>query len=277
VAQPGQAATRLAANADLAVVDGGPLALGLGGSPNLLVVAPPPASGAGIGAAVGAPHLTDQNPHSTLLRDVDLRSLVLYSGVRAALPPWAHADLQGSAGPLLYSGRAGGQRVAVLLIDPVEHGDAGSGRTGSNLSTLEAFPILVRNAVEALTPAPPAAADAGEALPVSLVRRRPVWLQPPAGRALALDTAGVVAVVPPLSSGLYSLHGGTTGQLAVNVVVPQDPLAEGPLAQGVAPPERPAATADARVPASPAQLWPLLIVLLLVLLGGEWWSYVRRT
>jgi hypothetical protein len=255
-----------AARADLTIVDAGMDAQPPG---NLLLVEPPP----GHDTPVAASHLTAEDARSPLLRGVDLSSLVIYSAPRAALPTWAHAALAGDTGPLLYSGVTGGRRMAVLLLDPRAHLRADGGNTGSNLATLIAFPLLLRNVVEALAPTPPSAATAGQPAAVPLAHRGTMWLRPAAAGIHA--TPGELAVLPALRPGLYTLDGSAAGHIAVDPPVPQDPL--GPRDLALLAPAPSAPLPAAAIAVVPWDAWPVAIVLVLLLLSGEWWYYTQRT
>jgi hypothetical protein len=278
---PGDPAVRdRARHADLTVVDGADPD-GLPG--NLLVVNPPQGTElVGKEDTVGGVGVTAQDTQSPLLRGVDLSSLVIGTAARVRPPPWAHVDVQGTAGPLLFDGVTGGRRVAVLPLDPQMRTSAQGSResiTGSNLSTLLAFPILLQNAVGALVPDAPAGAVAGQVAAEPTMGRGAVWLRrSPDGRAVALPVAGHLVALPALRPGLYTLGGDedAAGTLAVNAPVPGDPLAAEDTGGASAPaPAAPTLATPARI--APWALWTPVILLALLVVSGEWWYYVRRT
>lgn len=215
-----------------------------------------------------------------LVKGIDLNSLVVSSATRARLPAWAHADVEGDSGPLLFSGTIGGRRVAVLLFDP----RATAQTNASNLDTLLAFPALLENVVQMLAPAPALEAPAGSIAPVPVARQGPAWLQPLAGagsvhsQALTLPSSGDLAALPVLRPGLYSFGGGPGGAprpIAVNAAVPGDlAAAAAPVAPQQAPPA-PIVLSPSSI--TPWEGWAGLALLALVVLSGEWWYYVRRT
>jgi hypothetical protein len=262
-----------ARRADLTVVDGGTV----DGTPGNLLAVHPTGAGTLLGTitTVRAPTLGMVDTASPLLSGVDLSSLVLYTASTTRLPPWAHLDVASSAGPLLFDGTTDGRRVAALLVDPRLITDTEGEPMGSNLSALLAFPTLIQNAVQALTPAATATVPAG------LVRAEPATtgvttrLSGPSGRATSLAAAGSIVALPALPPGSYALRGGVMGPLAVNAPVPQD--------TGTPPQDIPASDLLAArvVPAAGGavswECWTPVLLLAVFLLSVEWWYYTRRT
>jgi len=284
----------VAARADLTVLDEtGPDVAPPG---NLLFVNPnlSPSNGAGnalfgatgSGTAV-APAVTGTDRESPLLRNVDLGSLVVSAATRVALPGWARADIAGDGGPLLFSGATGGRRVAVLTFDP----RPGAATNSSNLDTLLAFPALLQNVVQALAPAAPASATAGQVAPLPLARQGAATLAFTGGATTTLPSSGDLAALPALRPGLYNVGGVAGGRpgpsersgegsvpmggaIAVNASLSDDAgLATSPAAA----PTGGLPTATVAIPPTPWEGWAIFTVLALLLLGGEWWYYVRRT
>lgn len=213
-------------------------------------------------------------PQPDLLRGVDLSSLVISSASTARLPGWAHVDIEGDTGPLLFSGITGGRRVAVLLFDP----RATAATNASNLDTLLAFPALIANAVETLAPAPPVSAPSGETAALAVSRQGLAWIEPLRGGArLSLPSSGDFAALPALRPGLYTT-GGALGlnpqPIAVNAPVPGDTLSAADTPAAAAP-SAPVVLAPSLV--APWEGWAGLALLALIALSGEWWYYVRRT
>ena len=267
------AITAQARRADLTVVEGAS-ADGIPG--NLLVIDSSAARSTLLGALtpVHTPAVTAINSASPLLRGVDLSSLVLYTAATTSLPTWAHTDVSSSAGPLLFDGTTGGREVAVLLIDPQIHTGAHGVRTGSNLSTLLAFPALLQNAVEALGPTPPVNIAAGQVAAEPARTGESAWIHWAPGQTTPLPTSGAIAAIPALPPGSYTLSGGVTGAVTANAPVPADPLSQQvllpvalPVTHLLVPP----------VTAAPWEIWPLVILLVLLVLCGEWWYYTCRT
>ncbi len=269
----------VARRVDLVVLDGtGPDILPPG---NLLFVNP--TAGTALFDTVGsgetiAPVVTGLDRASPLLRNVDLGSLIVSAAARVALPGWARAVIAGDGGPLLFSGVTGGRRVAVLTFDPRPAAAANS----SNLDTLLAFPALLQNIAQALAPAPPGSATAGRPGTIPLARRDAATLAGGAGAAAALPSAGDLAALPALRPGLYDVTGAAGGgksAIAVNAEGPGADTsgAEGLGADAAVAPAPPAVLPAVPVPSTPWEGWTLGAVLALLLLGGEWWYYVRHT
>ncbi len=210
-----------------------------------------------------------------LLAGVDLSSLVVSSASGASLPSWAHADIEGDSGPLLFSGITDGRRVAVLLFDP----RTTSSTNASNLDTLLAFPTLLRNALQVLAPPIPLSAPAGAVVPIAVARQATAWIEPVVGSggATSLDSSGDMAALPPLRPGLYAVGGGAgdaAQQIAANAQAPGE--ASLPSNQQPAPaPSAPVVLAPGAI--TPWEGWAVAALLALLILSGEWWYYVRRT
>jgi hypothetical protein len=210
-----------------------------------------------------------------LLAGVDLSSLVVSSASRTDLPSWAHADIEGDGGPLLYSGITDGRRVAVLLFDP----RTTASTNASNLDTLLAFPTLLRNALQVLAPPIPLSAPAGAVVPIAVARQAAAWIEPATGNggATPLDSSGDMAAVPPLRPGLYAVGGGAgdaSRQIAANAQAPGEALS----GSNQPPPPAPSAPVVLALGAiTPWEWWAVAALLALIVLSGEWWYYVRRT
>ena len=268
---------------------------------NLLVINPTSSSALfTLSGTAAAPGVTAVRAGDPLLSGVDLSSLVVSSATKVRLPGWATVDVAGDAGPLLFSGTTGGRRVAVLLFDP----RTTVGANASNLATLLAFPALLQNAVRVLAPAPPSALVAGQAAPLPVARQGVAWLQPAHGHRVVLPSSGDLAALPALRPGMYSVGGGAggaAGRIAVNAAVPGDPSAPQDVSTAAPAPGAPMCPAGTACPpgqggqaaAQPHALpgpiayaptvvppwegWAVFALLVLLLLSGEWWYYVRRT
>jgi len=77
-----------------------------------------------------------------LLVGVDIAPLNVQQLERATTPTWAAAAVAAEDTPLILHGRMGDQRAVVFAFDPNK----------SNLPHLAAFPVLMANAVDWLTP-----------------------------------------------------------------------------------------------------------------------------
>jgi hypothetical protein len=108
----------------------------------LLLVEPPPPLVTPVGAPrpARAAELDRANP---LLRGLDIAPLSALRATPIRPPDWASFDVVDVEGaPLLLHGVLDGQRVAIFAFDP----------SSSNLPQLAAFPLLVTNLVDWLTP-----------------------------------------------------------------------------------------------------------------------------
>lgn len=244
----------------------------------LLVVNPQGGDAAlGLDGSVVPASLARIDRDSPYLQGVDLSSLVLTTASRAMKPSWARADIEGAYGPLLYHGLLGARRVAVLSIDPRATGAFSPAlpTTGnaSNLATLLAFPALLDNAVNVLTPSPTTAVDAGTAsLGVGAGSRRTLLRLVSGGSAQTLPRAGGDIILPALMPGAYTMTGADdTTLLAASVAIPGD-RASAPV-RSVAPEVR---TLLKPSTVEPFDLWAILAVALLLLLLGEWLYDARR-
>jgi Ca-activated chloride channel homolog len=86
-----------------------------------------------------------------LLRGLDIAPLSIQQMELASTPAWAAASVNAADTPLILHGRLGDQRAVVFAFDP----------TRSNLPHLAAFPLLMANAVDWLTPGREAILHAG--------------------------------------------------------------------------------------------------------------------
>ena len=229
-------------------------------------------------AGAGSGSLASSGAPANLLQGVDLDSLVVSSAGVARLPSWAHVDVEGDAGPLLFSGITGGRRVAMLMFDP----RASSDTNASNLDTLLAFPTLLENVVDVLAPAPSSDVTAGRITAVPVSRQGATWLVGTASGVHAssprpVPSSGDLAALPALQPGIYRLGGGpgdTALPLVASAAVPADDAASAPPDEQ-APPGGPIVLAPSVL--TPWEGWAAIALLALALLSGEWWYYVRHT
>lgn len=190
-----------------------------------------------------------------LVAGLDLNGLAT-TGQSLETPSWATVAVGGPRGPLILHGVQNGQPTAILAFD------AGHGAFSGDL----AFPLLVSRLVQWLEPQPPAGVAVGAR----------IWLPPDVqsvrdpGNAI-LSGPLVTAAAP----GIYRVAAASGGLL------PGDPLFAAAQA-GPGDSGQEAVGIPAWVPSAPGgtftlALWPLLILLALVALGGEWWFYAHKT
>ena len=187
------------------------------------------------------------------------------------VPTWANSLLESPEGTLLAAGHESGRPVAVFGFDIHE----------SDLPLRIGFPVLMQNLLAWLVPPAPTATrvSAGESLPLAL---------DPLATAATVTTPDerVARVAPPLPAapwtdtalpGVYTLTQTLSGGgERVSAFVVAVPAGESGAGEGIAP----AATArqgagGGRPPLR--EVWPWLAALALLLLGAEWWVFVRGT
>jgi hypothetical protein len=91
------------------------------------------------------------DPEDPLLLGIDIAPLNVQQLERATIPAWAASSVAAEDTPLIMHGRLGDQRVVMFAFDPNK----------SNLPHLAAFPLLMANAVDWLTPGREAVLHAG--------------------------------------------------------------------------------------------------------------------
>ena len=82
------------------------------------------------------------DPEDPLLLGLDIAPLSVQQLERAAIPAWAASAVGAEDTPLIMHGRLGDQRAVMFAFDPNK----------SNLPHLAAFPLLMANAIDWLTP-----------------------------------------------------------------------------------------------------------------------------
>jgi hypothetical protein len=222
----------------------------------LLVVNPPqdnaliPVQAANVFLPVNS--IDDADP---LVAGLDLYGLAT-NGQSLQAPAWAHIAVGGSRGPLILDGEQNGERTAVLAFD------AGHSSFAGDL----AFPLLISRLVRWLVPTPPAAVTIGAQ----------VWLPPDVQTvrdpANAILTGPLVTATTP---GVYRVATGSGGLLPGDPLFAVAPAVPGQTSQGTI--RIPPWTPPSVVGTIPLALWPILILLALVALSGEWWFYARKT
>ncbi|HEV7661913.1 MAG TPA: BatA and WFA domain-containing protein [Chloroflexota bacterium] len=82
------------------------------------------------------------DPQDPLLKGLDIAPLNVQQLERAVAPAWAASSVDAEDTPLILHGRLGDQRAVIFTFDPSK----------SNLPHLAAFPLLMANTVDWLTP-----------------------------------------------------------------------------------------------------------------------------
>jgi VWA domain-containing protein/aerotolerance regulator-like protein len=110
---------------------------------NLLVVNPPDRGPYRTTGSVTRPKVTSWDRQDPILSFVDLRDLNISRASKLDMPRWAKPLITAGDGtPLMVAGQDGDRRVAILPFDLQQ----------SNLWTMSAFPILMSNIVNYLSP-----------------------------------------------------------------------------------------------------------------------------
>jgi Ca-activated chloride channel homolog len=91
------------------------------------------------------------DPDDPLLRGLDIAPLNVQQLERAVVPTWAASSADAEDSPLILHGRLNNSRLVILTFDPSK----------SNLPHLAAFPLLMSNTVDWLTPGREAILHAG--------------------------------------------------------------------------------------------------------------------
>jgi Ca-activated chloride channel homolog len=110
-----------------------------------LILVDPPDGGSLLGRVDMLPRVrraVSFDPHDPLLLGLDIAPLVVQQVQPAATPVWAAASVSAEDTPLIVHGRTGDQRAVIFTFDV----------NRSNLPHLAAFPLLMTNVVDWLTP-----------------------------------------------------------------------------------------------------------------------------
>lgn len=201
-----------------------------------------------------------------LLRFVDLSEVAILEAVATELPAWARPVIRdaNSDVPLLWIGETEGRRIALLAFDLHK----------SDLVLRVAFPVLLANLVDALTPGlgsgVPASVRVGQ--PVSIPvppNAEDVRLTTPDGNTGTLRVAGGTVVFTAEEAGIYTLATGDGPDLhvAANLFSPQEsnvaPIPEPAFGSG-------AEEGAAEMQESRREFWPWLIAAGIFVLLVEW-------
>ena len=235
----------------------------------VLVVAPP--EGPGLLTA-RAPITVQPLPASTaasLLVDVDLTHVNLGRAAPLEVPDWLTpvlADEQGLT--LIWHGATEGTRVVVFAF----------GLERGNLARRTAFPVLVANAVAEVAPAPlPDAVAVGQAVELPPAHRMPfLTIVAPGGAEHRFGGERASLFTETFEPGLYRLVGRTVsgqdwrGGFGVNAGSATESdlrVSDQPALNAIAQAGTPAA-----LPGNPPwELWPWLVLAVLVVMVAEAW------
>jgi aerotolerance regulator-like protein len=191
-------------------------------TPNLLLVDPPRFPGAAAPKVLIDTGVSNEDAGSTLLVGVDLTSLDIpyRAGEELVLPPELHPVVTAASAPLIAAGVLGGRRVATIDFSP----------TASNLSQLDAFPVLMANIVQWASDWLPATVSPGAELTIdvppatsSITMAHGASLNSPkATRAVSANGTNVLAAIS--APGLYTVtEHGAWGERSAQVAADVSP------------------------------------------------------
>jgi len=166
---------------DIVVLDSMPVGESRGSG---LILINPPEGNAVLSRVDTLPRLrraVSFDPQDPLLLGLDIAPLVVQQVQRAATPAWADASVSAEDTPLIVHGRIGDQRAVVFAFDPNK----------SNLPHLAAFPLLMANVVDWLTPGRTAVLRGGLGAESNI--------QPRAIASMPASASGAALSVPSLS------------------------------------------------------------------------------
>jgi len=206
-----------------------------------------------------------------LLTHVDFSQVQILQAQQVEVPAWATVLVNAKGGPLLLAGETNGRRVAALTFD-LHHSD---------LPLQIAFPILVSNLVDWLTPGLPfdTAQDLlpGQPLTIYPGDASNVRVTRPDGQSWTAEPdEGALVFAGADQLGLYqvALDGEAAGRFAVNLFN----SAESTLSRQEAITIGRAEIAQAgEQELGQRELWPWLAAAALLILLIEWWIYHRGT
>jgi len=243
---------------------------------NLLVVNPPDRGPYRTNGSVSRPRVTSWDREDPILSFVDLRDLNIARASRLDLPRGAKALITAADGtPLMMAGQDGDRRVAILPFDLGQ----------SNLWTMAAFPILMANMVNYLSPpgvvqSPEVQTGSPETLS-PLPQVQSVRVTGPTDQIVEFRTQqGGITYAATDVPGLYKVQQIVQGgQQTV-----EDDLFAANLTNPEASDLRPRLTGlnnpgpiDAGVAILQKEFWGVLAAIVLPLLLFEWFWFHRRT
>ncbi|HVT13989.1 MAG TPA: BatA and WFA domain-containing protein [Fimbriimonadaceae bacterium] len=202
-----------------------------------------------------------------LMENVDLDGVYIQEARRVKPKAAAEVLALSSSGPLVVSSRSGGLRQIYVSFEPLQ----------SDFPLQVSFPIFIANALDDLGGQESAnrlAVRAGA--PFSLTTPSAVTLRAPDGESTIIpSTAGSVVVRNARQIGRYDLEvGGKTKPVYAYLRSDREseiaPVQDIQLGGG-------GKTKAQRAPVRFADFWRPLGLLALLVLGGEWWLYARRS
>jgi hypothetical protein len=243
---------------------------------NLLVVNPPDRGPYRSSGSVSRPRVTSWDREDPILSFVDLRDLNITRASKLDLPRWSKPLITAADGTaLMVAGQDGDRRVTILPFDLQQ----------SNLWTMSAFPILMSNIVNYLSPpgvvqTPDIQTGSPESLS-PLPQVQSVRVTAPNDQTAEFRTGqGPITYAATDTPGLYRVQQIVQGgQQTV-----EDDLFAANLTNSEASDLRPRLTGlnnpgplDAGVATLQKEVWGLLAALVLPLLLFEWFWFHRRT
>ena len=243
---------------------------------NLLVVNPPDRGAYPATGALTRPKVTSWDREDPILSFVDLQDLNIARASKLDTPRWAKALITaGDGSPLMLAGQDGDRRVTILPFDLQQ----------SNLWTMSAFPILMSNIVNYLSPpgvvqTPAVQTGSPESL-APLPQVQSVRVTDPTNQVAEFRTGqGPISYAATDVPGLYRVQQIVQGgQQTVD-----DDLFAANLANPDASDIRPRLTGldnpgpvEAGIATLQREFWGILAALVLPLLLFEWFWFHRRT
>lgn len=175
-----------------------------------------------VSGTAGDPALRLVDPQDALVKDVSTAGIHLLDANRMELPDWAQpvmvGDLAGSSIPLLFRGEPGGRRMVVQSFSFAH----------SDLPLNVAFPVLVANIVDWLTPGVqsglPGSIHPGEIVELPEGIREAVVIRPDGSREQVSTVEKRLTISDTRQIGYYrvTLDGDQQAEFAVNLYSPQE-------------------------------------------------------
>jgi len=259
------------AGADLVILDGFVPPV-LPGADILIMNPPESASGIVVSSASGEATVLRSERSNSLIRSIDLQSLRLGETVHLQTPEWAHTVVEGPAGPLILEGEESGRKIVVLGFDWQLF----------DLPRMQAFPLLISNAVADLSPLSlPESVHPGESVLVRPVAdATDAVVEMPDGSHVQLSLRkGAVSFADTARIGRYTVHwmGPALGEAEASFNVNLASDAQSDIAPRPYSVVQTASAKGASTPVPGRQLWTYLALALLGLLAAEWLYFSRRS
>jgi hypothetical protein len=245
-------------------------------STNVLLINPSDSPLLKVNGSLGTGGLAGVESNEPLLRYVDLSTARLLKARSVEAPGWARTIATTNGQPAIMVGEERGRRVGIVAFDLHD----------SDLPLKPSFPILINNLVSYVEPRAEEGVEQSTAGGTVLLQpfqnatsikiRKPdqstVTLQPDSNRQISFDQTDEV--------GLYVVtqYAGTQelgGQLfAVNLLDANESNIQP--AKGLKMTQDTANVASGPAPPLRREYWPMLALIGLAVLIGEWWWYHRR-